>query len=301
MTPGAFEPSASTTTSPAPYAGGVSAVPPESNPPQTDTVAGGAHAPGMPSPQGRLEQELRSKLTTARVLAVVFAVTTVLLGVLLVLQATVLRPSAPVAEKPSASETPAPAATPSLAEQVARNDKNDTMAFGELGAPVTIVEWIDYRCPFCAKYTNETFPTLMKEYVDTGLVRYEVHDMSMFGDDSTAAAVAGRAAAAQGRFGEYLTVLYAAAPASGHPDLPRETLIAFAHEAGVPDVAAFEKALDDPAGSQAVLADTETAKQMGVTSVPFFVIGDVTIPGAQELTVFRGAIDEALKTANSAR
>lgn len=260
----------------------------------------GAEA-GAPSAQWLREHELRGRLRTARILAIVFALSTVILLVLVVLQATVLRPAAgPAAGASStaADGTESDAAAHdgrTLAEKVARGDANDPMAFGDPDAPVTVVEWIDYRCPFCAVYTNDTLPTIMKDYVDSGKVRYEVHDVSFFGDDSTNAAVAARAAAAQGRFGEFMTTLYAAAPESGHPDMPRDKLVGFAQEAGVADLAAFEKALDDPAAAEAVMADTAAAQQMGVSSVPFFVVGDKSFAGAQPLDVFRTSLDEALE------
>ncbi|WP_433675708.1 DsbA family protein [Microbacterium gorillae] len=253
-------------------------------------------APGAPAPQALLERELRGRLRTATILNVILGV--VSLGLLIAVILLALRPAAvAAAPAPASTSTPTPTSTPSgnsaapLAEQVARRTADDPMAFGDIDAPVTIVEWVDYRCPFCAKYTNETMPAIIADYVDTGIVRYEVHDVSFFGEQSTAAAVAARAAAAQGRFGEFLRVLYAAAPASGHPDMPRETLIGFAQEAGVPDIAAFTAALDDPSLTAAVTADTARAQQMGVTSVPFFVIGDEVLSGALPEADFRTVID----------
>ncbi len=277
---------------------------PNPAPTAAETTTAGQE-PGAPSAQWLREHELRGKLRTWRIMAIIFAVATIALAVLVVLQATVLRPAAsgaapggaPAATEQAGGDSAAPDDGRPLAEKVARGDAADPMAFGDPDAPVTVVEWIDYRCPFCAVYTNDTLPTVMKEYVDTGKVRYEVHDVSFFGDDSTAAAVAARAAAQQGRFGEFMTVLYAAAPESGHPDMPRDKLIGFAKKAGVADIPAFEKALDDPAIAQQVAADTAGAQQMGVSSVPFFVIGDQTFAGAQPVDVFRTAIDEALTAA----
>ncbi|MFK4790764.1 DsbA family protein [Microbacterium sp. ZW T5_56] len=253
-------------------------------------------APGAPSPQGLRERELRTRLRTATIVNVILGV--ISLGLLIAVILLALRPTAVAAAPEStATSTPTPTSTPSgdsavpLAEQVARRTADDPMAFGDIDAPITIVEWVDYRCPFCAKYTNETMPAIIADYVDTGAVRYEVHDVSFFGEESTAAAVAARAAAAQGRFGEFLRVLYAAAPASGHPDMPRETLVGFAQEAGVPDIAAFTAALDDPSLAAEVTADTARAQQMGVTSVPFFVIGDEVLSGALPEAEFRKVID----------
>ncbi len=273
---------------------------PVQNPTGREHAASPTTVPGAPAPQALLERELRSRLRTSTILNVILGL--VSLGLLIAVILLALRPAAPeAAPAPQATATSAPTPSSSaaaagsdaapLAEQVARRTADDPMAFGDIDAPVTIVEWVDYRCPFCAKYTNETMPAIIADYVDTGAVRYEVHDVSFFGEDSTAAAVAARAAAAQGRFGEFLRVLYAAAPASGHPDMPRETLVGFAQKAGVPDIAAFTAALDDPSLAAAVTADTARAQQMGVTSVPFFVIGDEVLSGALPEADFRKVID----------
>lgn len=275
---------------------------PVQNPTGREHAATPITAPGAPAPQALLERELRSRLRTATILNVILGL--ISLGLLIAVILLALRPAASdaasdAAPEATATSTPTPSASASaaaddaapLAEQVARRTADDPMAFGDIDAPITIVEWVDYRCPFCAKYTNETMPAIIADYVDTGAVRYEVHDVSFFGEDSTAAAVAARAAAAQGRFGEFLRVLYAAAPASGHPDMPRDTLVGFAQEAGVPDMAAFTAALDDPALAAAVTADTARAQQMGVTSVPFFVIGDEVLSGALPEADFRKVID----------
>lgn len=93
--------------------------------------------------------------------------------------------------------------------------------------------------------SRDTLPTLIGEYVDTGLVQIEFHDVAFFGDQSEVAAVAAGAAANQGRFMEFVTAIYDVAPEGAHPDLPRTTLIDFAAQAEVPDIARFTADLDD--------------------------------------------------------
>ncbi|GAA2516648.1 DsbA family protein [Rarobacter incanus] len=180
------------------------------------------------------------------------------------------------------------------AATVARAEDGDAMAFGSADAPVTIVEWADYRCPFCAAFANDTFPTLYKEYIETGKVRYEFHDVVFFGEDSRAAAIAGRAAAKQGRFLEFMEVLYAAAPQSGHPDLPTDKLVGFAQKAQMPDLDAFRNDLGSADLGAQVDAATATAQQLGVTAVPYFVVGDQVLSGAQSIDTFRQVIEAQL-------
>ncbi len=178
-----------------------------------------------------------------------------------------------------------------------RRDPDDAMAIGDVDADVVMIEWTDMRCPFCASYTRDTLPELMKDYVDAGKLRIEIRDVSYFGDQSTEASIAARAAARQGVYPEFLDVLYAAAPASGHPDLPREKLIGFAREAGVGDMAAFTTDLDDPQLRTDVAEETAFAQKIGVSAVPFFVVGDTAMSGAQPIDTFHEYLGQALEKA----
>lgn len=200
-------------------------------------------------------------------------------------------------DKPAAQASPA---DPARAEDpgLARRAEADPLARGRADAPVVIVEYADFRCPFCAKFSRETLPGLLKKYVDTGLVRYEFRDLPLFGEESMQAAIAGRAAGRQGRFWEFLDAAYGAAPEQGHPPMPRATLIAYAKQAGVPDLARFERDLADQELRAAVQKDAAEARQLGVTSVPMFAIDNVAVSGAQPASVFEQVIGDRLEAHN---
>ncbi|MBO1804501.1 thioredoxin domain-containing protein [Leucobacter ruminantium] len=178
-----------------------------------------------------------------------------------------------------------------------RNDPEDPMALGDPDAPIVLSEWTDLRCPFCAVFNRDTLPAIVEEYVDTGKVRIEVNDVSYFGDESTDAAIAARAAGNQGMYFEYLHTVYEAAPEDGHPDMPRDKLIGFAKTAGIPDLDRFEQDLDEPELRKAVETNTAQAQQLGVSGVPFFVAGGQAISGAQPIETFREFLDGALAEA----
>lgn len=197
---------------------------------------------------------------------------------------------------PSASTSPAPRKSPAEGPFVKR-EPNDAKAMGDVDAPVVLVEWTDLRCPFCAAFSRDTLPAVIDEYVKAGKVRLEVHDVALFGSQSEEASVAAHAAAEQGRYFEYLHAVNAAAPEKGHPDLPRQELIAFARTAGVPDMEKFTTDLDSPKIRAAVQQGTADAQQLGINSVPFFVAGDMALSGAQPATVFRQYLDDALAKA----
>lgn len=205
--------------------------------------------------------------------------------------------------------TPTPGATDASADQEAteptgelpfvRRDPDDPLAWGDVDAPVVLVEWVDVRCPFCALFSRESLPTLIDEYVDQGLVRYEVHTVEYFGDQSGDAAVAVLAAAEQGLGMDYLTAVFEAAPPRGHADLHQEALIEFAEEVGVPDLASFTADLDREDLRAIVDQETREAAQLGISSVPFFVVGNRAIVGAQPVEVFQQVLDEAIENTPS--
>lgn len=214
-----------------------------------------------------------------------------------------------------ASEPAGPAAAPSpdtqpatsqqtvpLRFDLSRRIDGDPTALGAVDAPVVIVEYADYRCPFCSLFEVETMPLLVSEYVDAGLVRFEFRDMPIFGDQSIETAIAGRAAGAQGKFWEFKDAIAAnGVVEGGHPDLPRERLISFAEQAGVPDIAKFTADLDSAELRAAVEADLAEAQGLGISSVPAFLIGDTGMLGAQPVDAFRSAIERELVEAGVQR
>lgn len=224
------------------------------------------------------------------VLAVLLAVAVVIIGMLL------MRPSA-TTPAPSSGAPSAAASTRGTVKDTARRLPGDPMALGRVDAPVVMVEYADYACPFCATFALETQPALVKKYVDAGVLRIEWHDLVIFGEKSQRAAQAARAAGAQGKFWEFHHALFAASPGSGHPDLTDDRLVGFATTAGVRDLPAFHKAMTSSAVEEAVGRESQVARQLGATSTPVFVINGTPVVGAQPAEVFTQVIDRAAAAA----
>lgn len=212
---------------------------------------------------------------------------------------TVTVTAAPQQNAPSAQQPQQPQG---IGIDLARRIDGDPMAIGPVDAPLVIVEYADYRCPYCSLFEQQTLPVIIDEYVNEGLVRIEFRDMPLFGDDSVAAAIAGRAAGNQGKFWEFMSAIAAnGVVEGGHPDLPRERLVGFAEMVGVPDIAKFTADLDDPALATAVQNDLAEGRQIGVSGVPAFLVGDTPVVGAQPIDVFRQVIDQKLTEAGVIR
>lgn len=256
---------------------------------------GPGNAAGPSRPTGRSRE--------VTLLAVLLAVALVIIGMLL------MRPSpqgTPGASGAGTQQTATPqqgaTQSPTAAQTVrdtARRQEGDPLALGRKDAPVTMIEYADYACPFCAKWALETQPQLVKKYVDAGVLRIEWHDLVIFGDKSRKAAMAARAAGEQGKFWEYHHALFAASPTSGHPDLTDAKLLDFATKAGVPDLVRFKKDWASSAIDEEIGTETATAQQLGATSTPVFIINGTPLVGAQPAEVFEQVIDQAAAKAKS--
>lgn len=199
--------------------------------------------------------------------------------------------AAPAVGPAVTSATSDSAATGSAVE---RRQADDPLALGAPDAPVALVVFSDYRCPFCAKFSRDTEPELVKRYVDAGRLRIEWRDFPIFGPQSMSAARAGRAAAEQGKFWEFNRAVYAAAPERSKAELTDEDLIGFARKAGVPDIERFTAAMRGNTFDAAINADLAQGTGFGVPSTPAFLINDVPMLGAQPTEDFVRAIDGAL-------
>lgn len=170
---------------------------------------------------------------------------------------------------------------------------DDPLALGRVDAPVVLVEWADFACPFCALWATDQQKQLVQKYVDAGTLRIEWRDLVIFGEKSQRAAQAARAAGIQGRFWQFHDALFAASPTSGHPNLTDDVLLRFAKEAGVPDLAKFTTDMGSAQLKAAVEKDTQEAASFGASSTPVFSINGVPVVGAEGIDTFTQVIDAA--------
>jgi protein-disulfide isomerase len=192
----------------------------------------------------------------------------------------------------SASTTTSPGGD--LSATMERRQAGDPLALGDPQAPVAMVIFSDYRCPFCAKFSRDTEPVLIERFVNAGKLRIEWRDFPIFGEQSRLAALAGRAAAEQGKFWEFNRAVYAAAPERSKADLTEQSLIGFARQAGVADIDRFTSRIHSGAFDAAVNSDFAQGNSIGIPSTPAFLIAGRPLLGAQPTDDFVRAIDEAL-------
>ncbi len=183
-------------------------------------------------------------------------------------------------------------APPETWEELVRRDADDPMALGEPDAPVVMIAYSEFQCPFCGKFARDTEPALVEKYVDDGTLRIEWRDFPYLGPESTVAARGGRAAAAQDRFWEFEEAMYADQLPPNSGDLDEDYLVSVAEEIGL-DVDQFREDLASAETEEAVQQDFAEGQAIGVTGTPAFVINGVPVIGAQPTEVFERTIEEA--------
>jgi protein-disulfide isomerase len=200
---------------------------------------------------------------------------------------------APTAEpaEPQSPLTPPPVAPTPAAIQM------DTFAaeMGDPDAPVTIVEFTDYQCPFCQSYASQTLPSLVADKIATGEVHYILKDLPLdsIHPNARPAAVAARCAGQQGKYWEMHDALFESqSDWSGEGASPQQVFLDLAVTLQL-DRDAFEACLDNDDVAQAVQSDVDEALSLGADSTPFFFVDGLPIPGAQPLELFEFAIAEA--------
>ncbi len=166
---------------------------------------------------------------------------------------------------------------------------------GAADAPVVMVEYSDFQCPFCTRHTQEVAPRLEEAYVKSGQMRFVYKHYTIKGPDSVAAALAAECAGDQDKFWEYHDLLFARA---GQVTFNTETLKAFATELQL-DIATFNQCFDSQKYLKVVEGNTAEAQQLGIRGTPGFFVNDTPIAGAQPLEVFQQTIEAELAQAQS--
>ncbi|HXB69410.1 MAG TPA: thioredoxin domain-containing protein [Candidatus Acidoferrales bacterium] len=155
---------------------------------------------------------------------------------------------------------------------------------GSKDAPLTIVEYTDYQCPFCQRFHVTAFNELKKAYIDTGKVRFYSRDLPLdFHPNAMRAALAARCAGEQGQFWKLRDIMGA------NPDkLDIDHIVGFAADLKI-DAAGLRACVVSEKYKSAIEADLLEAMKVGAQGTPTFVLGKSTATGV-EGEVMEGAM-----------
>ncbi|WP_224249118.1 DsbA family protein [Hyalangium gracile] len=190
----------------------------------------------------------------------------------------------------SASNAPAPSEPAAPAEPpVQKIEVGQAPSKGPANAPVTIVEWSDFECPFCGR-VGPTLKQIEEQYKGKVRIAFK-HQPLPFHANARLAAAASMAAHEQGKFWEMHDKLFANQRA-----LDRASLEKYAEELKL-DMGKFKQALDSDKFKALIDADSAEGTRVGANGTPTFFINGRTFVGAQPFENFKRVIDEELKKA----
>ncbi len=167
---------------------------------------------------------------------------------------------------------------------------------GDQKAPVSIIEYSDYQCPFCGRFFEQIEPSLREEYIKTGKAKMVYRNFVFLGPESFAAAQAAECAKDQNKFWAYHDAIFVAEAADGkenNGNLERGLFLKLAKDLQL-DVNSFTACLDGNKYAEKARSETTEAQKAGINSTPTVFINGEMIRGAQPYAQFKAAIDSFL-------
>ncbi len=144
---------------------------------------------------------------------------------------------------------------------------------GRAGAPVRLVEFADLQCPYCDEYALQALPTLVRDYVRTGMVSMRFENLSFIGPDSVAAGRAAAAAAEQDKLWNFVDLMYLNQGEENTGYVTPSYLRRLFEAVPSLDLPAAVRASQTPSADAALTHATNFASEVGIDSTPSFLIG----------------------------
>lgn len=193
-----------------------------------------------------------------------------------------------VAQKPAqAANTTAPVVTQQQAVQRYSVPDDGDPSIGPANAPITIIEFSDYECPYCERWHTEVYTRLLEEYGDKIRIVFRDFPLSSIHPNAQPAAEAAHCAGEQNAYWQFHDKIFQG------DELGEEIYLQYAKELGL-DVESFKTCIQSGRFSNEVAADYQYAAELGVRSTPTFFINGLAVVGAQPYEVFKNVIDQEL-------
>ncbi len=178
---------------------------------------------------------------------------------------------------------------------------DDDSYMGDKSAPVKMIEFSDYQCPFCRTFWKETFPSIKRDYIDTGKVVFIYRDFPLsFHPAAHISAQSAQCAGDQGKYWEMQDKIFGEQDKKGSGTIQygATDLKKWAQEIGL-DMNKFNQCLDSEKFKAEVDKDLADGSKAGVNGTPSSFVNGQLIVGAQPYPAFKVIIDEELKKVGS--
>jgi protein-disulfide isomerase len=174
---------------------------------------------------------------------------------------------------------------------------------GKADAPITIIEFSDFQCPFCARFHIETLPSIINEYINNGQVKLVFRDFPIqsIHPNALPASVAAECANEQGKFKEMHDMLFEKQKEWSNQNIENVmiTFNQYASKIGIEEIK-FDSCLKNGKYVEEIQKDLNDGRTYGISGTPGFFIGNnqigfVELKGAQPFDSFKKVIDSQLK------
>jgi protein-disulfide isomerase len=167
-------------------------------------------------------------------------------------------------------------------------------SLGAANAPVVVMEYADFQCPYCRQFATGPEVQLKRDYVDTGQVRFVFRHLAFIGQESIWAAEAAECAGDQGRFWEYHDKLFVEQRGENQGAFSRDNLKRFAADLGL-DTGQFNQCLDSGQYQSRVQQEGTDAQRLGVTNTPTLAVNGQVVKDGSSYSILKAAIEAALR------
>jgi len=177
-----------------------------------------------------------------------------------------------------------------VAADIVKPVSENVKPLGNEDAEITLIEFADYRCPFCHKFHEETFDNVVTNFINTGKAKYlfkdfVVNDRGEY-KGSMQAAVASHCAAEQGKYWEYLKEIYKNFKPEPQHWITLDSVVKFANNIQILDIGKFKSCVESNKYQNQIQESGSLAQQLGITGTPSFVV----LKNDKIETIFPGAL-----------
>ncbi len=165
---------------------------------------------------------------------------------------------------------------------------------GKSNAKVTVIEFADFQCPFCERYHKNITPSLKKDYIDSGKIKFAFRHYAFLGQESTDAALASECANEQEKFWEFHDYLYENQSGENQGAFAKDKLKEFAVAVGL-NSAQFNECLDSAKYKDNVDKDIAEGGKAGVNGTPATFVNGILVSGAVPYAELKAEIEKTLR------
>lgn len=201
----------------------------------------------------------------------------------------------PNTNNPAVNSQPPVVKPPATVADMSGVTIDDNLIKGEKNAPVTVINFSDFQCPFCKRWYDQVEQQMTADYINTGKVRFIFKTYAFLGPDSIVAAQGLWCANDQGKYWDYYNYLFTNQGEENSGWVNKENIKKLAKNISGLNVSKFSTCIDQETYKDKVTQELQEGQKIGVNGTPATFINGESVPGAQPYATFKEVIERKLK------